>query len=63
MRSRPFVNPGFAAAVAQREAQRAARMTALEAKVVEQSAQIRSLRAQLAASVNARRKPIAEAAE
>lgn len=61
---RPFNSPGFAAALAKREALKAARMAALEAKVIEQAQQIRSLRSQLAASVNkARTAEAREAAE
>lgn len=53
--------PRLAAALARQEAMRRDRMTALEAKVAAQATQIKSLRAQLAASINRAR--VLEAAE
>lgn len=64
MKSRPFINPGYAAAVAAREAAREREVSTLRAKVASQQSQIIELRKQLSASVNrARRAQASEAAE
>lgn len=60
-RDRNKPTPQLAAAIAKREAMRNARTIALEAKVNEQAAQIRSLRVQLARSLS--RVRVLEAAE
>lgn len=55
MRSRPFINPGLAAAVAEREAMRERELTKLRAlcagqreRIIAQESQIQNLRRQVA---------------